>query len=57
MDNKRDSDTNHPTKNKCKQPDCHKSKCWYVNKILMPSSNDVIKIYMPNMSEQFYRQK
>ena len=43
MDIKRDSDTEYPSKKKCNQPDCHKSKCWYVNKTLMPTSNDVIK--------------
>ena len=42
MDNKRDSDTDHPSKKKCNQPDCQKSKCWYVHKNLMPTSNDVI---------------
>ena len=45
MDHKRDSD--HPSKKKCNQPDCQKSKCWNVHKTLMPTSNDVItnKIY------------
>ena len=57
MDHKRDSD--HPSKKKCKQHNCQKSKCWFVHKTLMPPSNDVInqqytKIYMQNMSEPFY---
>ena len=58
MDHNRDSD--HPSKKKCNQHDCLISKCWYVHKTLMPTSNDVkkyTKIYMQNMSEQFYRQK
>ena len=42
MDNKRDCDTDHPSKKKCNQPDCQKSKCLYVHKTLMPTSNDVI---------------
>ena len=40
IDQKRDSD--HPSKKDCNQPDCHKSKCWYVHKTLMPTSTDVI---------------
>ena len=40
MDHKRDS--NHPYKKKCHQHDCQKSKCWYVHKTLMPTSNYVI---------------
>ena len=42
MNNKRDCDTDHPSKKKCNQPDCQKSKCWFVHKTLMPTSNDVI---------------
>ena len=37
MDHKRDSD-HHPSKKKCNQPDCHKSKGWFVHKTLMPTS-------------------
>ena len=37
---KRDSD--HPSKKKCNQHDCQESKCWYVHKTLMPTSNDEI---------------
>ena len=40
MDHKRDSD--HPSKKKCNQHDCQKSKYWYVHKTLMQTSNDVI---------------
>ena len=38
MDHKRDSD---PSKNKCNQPECQKSKCWLVQQTLMPTNNDV----------------
>ena len=41
IDHKRDSD-HHPTKKKCNQVDCQKSKGWYVHNTLMPTSNDVI---------------
>ena len=40
IDQKRDSD--HPYKKECNQPECHRSKCWYVHKTLRPTSNDVI---------------
>ena len=40
VDHKRDSD--HPSKNKCNQPDDQKPKCCYVHKTLMPTSNDGI---------------
>ena len=41
MDHKRDSD-HHPSKKKCNQHDCQKSKGWYVHKTLMPTRNYVI---------------
>ena len=42
MDNKRESDTDHPSKKKCNQLDFQKSKCCYVHKTLMPTSNVLI---------------
>ena len=32
----------HPSTKKCNQPECQKSKGWYVHKTFMPTSNDVI---------------
>ena len=40
MDHKRDSP--HPSKKKCNQHDCQKSKIWYVHTTLMPTSKDKI---------------
>ena len=53
MDNKRDSDP-HLSKKNFIQPDCQKSKGWYVHKTLKQTSNDLInqqdrytKFYIP----------